>query len=235
MKVLLVLSLTALASAAQAVALYNNGPVVDGSGLSILQTPPNTTLGLGVQVSAGNAVADDFMVTGAGWNVQSLSFYAYQTNATAFTFSSASWSIVSGDVNGGTVLASGTTAVTDGGLMGYRVTPTTLGSTARPIFKIDVDIPDFNLAAGSYWLRWSLTGDSLFSGPWQPLTADSAVGNLHQSLTNGPFALWADAASGLGAEAPFTIYGAPVPEPSTYALMGLGLLAVGSWARRRRG
>lgn len=234
MKTLMIMGLAALSASANAQLLYSNGPVVDANGLSILQ-PPNSTLGLGVQVSAGNSVADDFTVGASGWNVQSLSFYAYQTGATSFGFTSATWSIVSGDVNSGTVVASGSLSPTNGGLMGYRVTPTTLANTQRGIYELDIDIPDVNLAAGSYWLRWSLVGDSLFSGPWQPLTADSAVGNLHQALTGGSFAQWADTGSGLGAEAPFAIFGSAVPEPGTYAMMGLGLLAIGGWARRRRG
>lgn len=232
MKSLLILGLAAIGGSAQAVELYNNGPVVDANGLSILVSP-NTTFGLGVQVSAGNSVADDFTVGGGGWNVQSLSLYSYQTNASAFTFTSATWSIVSGDVNAGTVVASGTMAPGDGGLQGYRVTESTLGNTARPIFELELDIPDVNLAAGSYWLRWSLVGDSLFSGPWQPLTADSAVGNLQQAVGGGAFAAWVDAGSGVGAAAPFAIHGSVVPEPGTYALMLAGLAGIAGWTRRR--
>lgn len=235
MKSLLILGLAAVTAAAQAQVLYDNGPVVQNDGLSILQ-PPSSTLGLGIQVGANNFAADNFVVGGLGWDVTALSFYAYQTGATSFTFTGATWSIVAGDVNNGTVVASGTSGVTNGGLRGYRVTPTTLTNTQRPIYQIDVDVADFTLAPGGYWLRWSLAG-SLASGPWQPLTSDGTEGDLHQATGagGGIFNLWTDTGSGLTGEAPFTIHGvAVVPEPGTYALMLLGLAGVAGWARRRR-
>lgn len=223
---------------AQAQVIYNNGPVVDGNGLSILlsSTVGSSTLGLGNQTTAGNAVADDFTI-GAGntWNVTSIDFYGYQTGATAFTFQQATWSIVSGDVNTGTVVASGVTNVTNGGQVGFRVTETTLTATDRRIFRASADVADFSLGAGTYFLRWSLTG-SLASGPWQPPTSDSAAGNAFQSTTGGAFAPWSDAASFATATLPFTLNGTvtAVPEAGTLAMMLAGGLAVAGAARRRR-
>jgi hypothetical protein len=235
MKSLWILGLAVLTGAAQAQLLYSNGAAVDSNGLSILENPPNTSFGLGIQIGSNNRVADDFGVTGLGWQVTGLSFFAYQTGATAFSFTSAQWSIVLGDeVNTGTVVASGTSPVTDGGLVGYRVASTALTNTQRPIFRVNVDIPDVTLAPGSYWLTWSLAG-SLASGPWQPPTALCCEGNLHQSLAGGPFQLAFDGGSGDTLEAPFEILGvAVIPEPGTYALMLLGLAGVAGWARRRR-
>jgi hypothetical protein len=58
-------------------------------------------------------LADDFTVTGPGWNVSSLDFYGCQTGATGITFTAATWSIISSShVNTGPVLVSGRTAVT---------------------------------------------------------------------------------------------------------------------------
>jgi hypothetical protein len=81
MKKLAILVLLALAGAAQAVELYNNGPVVNGLGRSVLK-PPATTLGFGDQTSAGNSVAEDFTVTGTGWTISDIDFFGYQTGAT---------------------------------------------------------------------------------------------------------------------------------------------------------
>ncbi len=235
MKKLLTLCLAAAAATgSQAVVLFDNGAAAAGTPpLSVIRTG-GTLLGAGAQASIPNIVADDFSVTGAGWNVESLTFYGYQSFAgSAFTFTGATWSVISGDVNTGTVVASGTASVTNGGLVGYRVSSTTLTNTDRAIFAVQADVADFTLAPGNYWLRWGLTG-SLASGPWQPPTADGAVGNAAQSLANAAFATLVDAGDGLGVELPFTIQGSVVPEPATYAMLLAGAAAILSITRRRQ-
>jgi PEP-CTERM motif len=224
----------------QAAVLFNNGQVVDGTGLSILTTPA-TTFGFGTQTASGNAVADNFTVGGAGWNVQSLDFYSYQTAAVGFTFQQATWSIVSGaNINSGTIIASGVTNVTNGGLVGYRVTSTTPTNTDRAIYRLSTDIPDLILAAGSYFLTWSLTGTSP-SGPWTPpIVGSPGVGNALQSTASAPYATLIEAGSGLNVELPFTINGVrvatpgAVPEPATWLMMFAGFGLVGLGVRRRQ-
>ncbi|MEN9933107.1 MAG: hypothetical protein RIS17_1680, partial [Pseudomonadota bacterium] len=182
-------------------------------------------------------LADNFTVTGPSWNVESISFYAYQTNAGVFTFTGATWSVLAGtDVNSGTVVASGTSAVTNGGLMGYRVTPTTLTSTARAIYRITADMPDFTLAAGNYFLVWSLAGSS-GSGPFVPPVLGSlGSGNALQGPTAGSLTTLVDSGSNLTVELPFTINGsvAAVPEPASWAMMLIGFGGVAGALRARR-
>lgn len=223
----------ALSASVQAAPIFENGAVVDGAGLSVL-TAPATIFGFGAQTTANNRVADDFTVPlGTTWNVQSLSLYAYQTGASAFTFSSATWQIILGDLNAGTVVASGSVAVSDEGLVGYRVTNTTLANTQRPVYQIGLDIPDLDLGGGSYWLTWSI-GGSLASGPWVPPTLASHGGNAAQSIAAGPFSTLIDGGSQQRVELPFALNGT-VPEPTSLTLvLAAAAAAVGAARRRQR-
>lgn len=216
---------------AKAATLVSNGPVVGDGGLSVIRAGAGT-FGFGAQANIPNLVADDFVVpVGDSWNITDISFYSYQTGAAGtFTLNTATWSIVAGSITG-PVVTSGTTAVTNAGLVGYRVISTSLGDTSRAIFEANADIPDFSLSAGTYFIRWGLTG-TLASGPWAPPTADGVIGNARQSQNNGPFASIVDS-DGLGVSLPFTINGtSAIPEPGS--VLGLGCLLSAALVLRTR-
>jgi hypothetical protein len=233
MKRVVLLAIAAAAcNLANAVEIYNNGPVVNSAGRSVMATG-STTYGL----AANNTiwVADDFTIAaGKRWDISSIDFFSYQTGATAFSFTGANWSIVQDDVNTGKVVASGSNAVTNGGLVGYRVTATTQTNTSRPIYRVQADIADTSLSTGHYWLRWNLAG-TVASGPWVAQTSDNVLGNAQQKTT-GVFTQYAESSSKKSAELPFVLNGnvAAVPEPETYAMMLGGLVMLGALARRRK-
>lgn len=229
------LTLAALATAttaSQAATLHDNGPVVAANGKSTM-TAPQATLGFSIKKGSNHAVADDFTVGGAGWVVDSIDFFAYQNNAASFTLQTVSWSIMAGDVNNGTLVASGITTLTNGGLVGQRVAANPLDAISRPIYRANADIADVNLAAGHYWLRWNMTG-SLSSGPWQSPAAGVLAGNSMKSVSGAAFTTIVDGGATL--EMPFVLNGTvnAVPEPSGALMLLAGGLAVAAIVRRRR-
>ena len=210
---------------AHADTLFFNGPVVNAQGLAI-QAAPYATTGVGVQAAFGNAVAEDFTVGGNGWVVTDLDFFAYKDS---FTFTGVVWSIVANNPLTGLVVASGTSTVTNGGLLGYRVLSNALTDTSRKIFDIKADIPDVTLTPGTYWLTWSLQATNATGpfGPWQQPVAGAPIGNAMQA---GSFA-WTpviDPGANVGLALPFQISGSvsAVPEPATLLSMAAGLLAL---------
>lgn len=163
--------------------LFDNGPFVNnpgagpgGSDLSQLHSGMTT---FGPAMNYANTtgpftLADDFTITGNPWNVESFTFYAYQTITTnptppVSTITSGRmriWNglpsnpasqVVYGDM---TVNAMTSTSWTNA----YRVSETTVNNQ-RAIMKVVCSTPGLVLQHGQYWVEWSATG-STTSGPW---------------------------------------------------------------------
>ncbi len=205
------------------VVLYDNGPLVNSPGTgaggadeSQLQTALGmNSLGAGHQFSLGYWVADDFTVPAGGWQVDTITFFAYQTNSTTTsTITGVYVQIFNGDPSaGGTVVWGDTTTnrmASTGWSNIYRVTDTTSGATNRPVMASVATIGT-TLTPGTYWVAWSTDG-SLTSGPWAPpvtITGQTTTGNAVQLTT--AWAALTDTGTATPQGLPFVIDGTAVP------------------------
>jgi len=184
--------------------LYDNGPLVNSPGTgyggadeSVLQTLSlgMNTLGFGHQHSLGYLIADDFEVpAGENWNVETITFFAYQTNSptSPSPFTGVYFEIWDGPPGqSNLIFGDQTTNVMTATAWAniYRVTETNTGTTTnRPVFaNVATPAAPLILGPGTYWLAWNTDG-SLSSGPWAPpitINFECVTGNGLQSLDYG--------------------------------------------------
>ena len=220
--------------------IYDNGSIVNSPGTgaggddeSVLEsvTLGMNSLGAGHQALNGNRVADDFVVSGGNWDIESIDFYAYQSNEVASTITAVNlriWDGVPGAPGSNVVF--GDTATNLMNSTGYagilRVTESTLGATNRQVAVSNVAV-GISLTPGTYWLDWQSDGSGA-SGPWAPpiaILGQATTGNALQSLDGGvTYAALQDSGTLTDQGLPFVIYGATPPPPSVPTLSFYGLL-----------
>jgi len=242
MKKIAILALAAIGAGAHA-QLWNQSALVNvagggtgaiaGADLSQLEGT-STLFGFGAQLNStptNNIVADDFVVGAGGWNVTGLTFWAYQTGATAPSITGVNFAI-DNTAPQTVVSSSGVFAVNFTNI--YRVQAGDTAGSTRRLQRVDITGLNLNLAAGTHWLSFQFTGTGA-SGPWAPTmpTSNATFGqNAQQSLNGGAFAAGLDAGSGLGQDLAFQVHGTEaVPEPMTMLVLA-GAAAVA--ARRRK-
>jgi hypothetical protein len=155
--------------------LYDNGPFETSPGESLLEniTLGLTTLGAAAQGASGNAVADDFDVTGGdGWFVDQITGFTYQSFApNSTTVTEVNVRIYDGDpsIGGATVVFDGSAGclsnTTETNV--FRRAENTPGATDRAIFTATCSV-GMDFPPGTYWAEFGFVGSLAFSGPWAP-------------------------------------------------------------------
>ena len=203
--------------------LWDNGPLVthpaDCTGLDASRLQ-NVTLGMslygfGNQVLNNNHMADDFVISGAPWQIDQITLFAYQTGASGSSTITGVYlqiwdgppndpgsSVVWGDMTTNVMVSTTLTNV----LRDYETT--TCGNTR--IIAANTVTVGATLPPGTYWLDW-MTDGSLASGPWAPpitILGQTTTGNSMQYL--GSTSLWQpalDTGTSTQQDMPFIIEG----------------------------
>jgi hypothetical protein len=201
--------------------LHDNGPFVThpgagpgGADHSVLQTASlgMTTFGGNVSAAASARITDDFIVDPGGWQVDTITFYGYQTgSSTGSSFTAVNYRIWDGppdDPDSSVVFGDTSTnrLVETGWTDAFRISETTV-NTDRPVMRIVADA-GLTLGEGSYWVDWQLDG-TIASGPWQPpitITGQAVTGDARQFF-DGAWQPWLDGGTSTQQGAPFTIEG----------------------------
>jgi len=161
--------------------LYNNGPLIThpgagagGAHVSMVNTPYSDIYGSNCNKAAGYSLADDFILD-AQSTVETINFWAYQTGSpgTASTITGAYVRIWNGEPGmcGSTViwgdLTTNRMAFSSYSNINRIMSSDGMSNTARRIMDVGVTVNTV-LDPGYYWLEWTFTGSTDFTGPWCP-------------------------------------------------------------------
>jgi hypothetical protein len=240
----------ACAPFADAQILWNNGPVVTHPGagpggvdVSMASVVPNAG---GSNTTATLWRADDFTVGGPGWSISSIGMLAYDTGFGTPRWTSARIEIREAGASGPGALVASVAATWD--LAGInRTFNGVTANTDRQLNALTGNFAGLLLGPGNYWVVLSITHAVGTTTSWVPYVMDpnpgqpnnptTRVGNSMVTTDSG--ATWQAGIVTTGnwnqsPELPFTIQGTVIPEPTTYALLACGALAIAAAARRRR-
>jgi archaellum component FlaF (FlaF/FlaG flagellin family) len=180
--------------------LHDNGPMIThpgagfgGGNVSALHSGL-TTYGSGHAQSTGFRIADDFIIpVGASWKIDSIAFFAYQTQnapggSTVTTITNVNARIWDGPpgIGGSNIIWGNTTTnlmLSSNWTNIWRTTATDMTNAQRGIFRNTCNINGLVLNSGTYWLDWQTGGSTSIAGPWaNPLSilAQPVTGNARQ-------------------------------------------------------
>ena len=181
------------------------GAMADGADASWTKGA-STTWGPSGNYAGGYYLADDFTVNTAT-SLTEIEVYGYQTGSTTeSTFTGLYAMILSGNPMEGTVDTiwgdMTTNLMTSTSFTNcYRGSDGQTTGTTRPIMAVTASGLNINLAAGTYWLVYGMTG-TLSSGPWAVPYSDPVVGNMGDGLQYSSNGWTALTDSGSGAYGP---------------------------------
>jgi hypothetical protein len=255
-------AISAVSSVASADVVWNNGPVLTGTSTTGVTTgdpisAPQVYPGLST-ATAGTSIklfrdAEDFVLTRETTNLDSFTFYGWQSqsgvnigvknNPTVTAVTVNLWNTT--PVTGGSPMYTAVTVPVTSSFVGWRES-TVPGSTAgtRPIFAYTASLDtlggDANLGAGTYWIEWVVTSTSS-SNVFTPLvTPREQAYNLNLRLfgtlsgSQQWFETWESGVPTFPSPeaAPFILNGTATPEPATLASLAIAGTALVT--RRRR-
>lgn len=208
-----------LATCVTAAELFSNGPIVTNptggtgniAGLPISQadgfTIPGSsfiysTTGTNATVAINTAIAEDFVVPDGGWDLDTLTVFAFQTSQTTPTVTSIQinlWNATPYSVDSPPPVPDPVPVpllatplelpAGDGTFVCHRQSPSGTSSN-RPVYAYTVSLDGLPnggvLAPGTYWMQWSFVGASSPSqNVFTPLvTPRDAAFNLNARLFN---------------------------------------------------
>lgn len=209
---------------AQNIVLYDNGPLIthagacSGQDASRLQTNLGLNIfGFGNRLIDQSPLADDFTVPTGGWDIESITFFAYQSSAPSSPSPISGLyvqirdghpgdnesSIVWGDLS--------TNRLTDSSFTNIQRDLDTSQCTNQRYIFANTALVDTYLAPGTYWVEWMTEGSSSYSGPFAPpvsILGQTTSGNaLQGNLTTEIWTPIDD--SGYYQGLPFIIMGPP--------------------------